>query len=94
MASGWVAASTAVLGNPSSFGAPVVTFGQRRTYRMIPTRANGQPALGMYTQDPHASLLHANGLMDLTLAGDKISAITSFDNSVLPRFGLPRTFPE
>ena len=31
--------------------------------------------------------------MVLTLAGDKISAITRFDNSVLPRFGLPRTFP-
>jgi RNA polymerase sigma-70 factor (ECF subfamily) len=48
----------------------------------------------MYIQDPHARVLHANGLMVLTLAGDKISAITRFDNSVLPRFGLPRTLPE
>jgi RNA polymerase sigma-70 factor (TIGR02960 family) len=72
----------------------MVTFRQRRTYRMIPTRANGQPAFGMYIQDPHARLLHANGLMVLTLAGNKISAITRFDNSVLARFGLPRTLPE
>jgi RNA polymerase sigma-70 factor (ECF subfamily) len=33
------------------------------------------------------------GLLVLTLAGDQISAITRFDNSVLPRFGLPRTLP-
>jgi RNA polymerase sigma-70 factor (TIGR02960 family) len=72
----------------------MVTFRQRGTYRMIPTRANGQPAFGMYIQDPHARVLHANGLMVLTLAGDKISAITRFDNSVLPNFGLPRTLPE
>jgi RNA polymerase sigma-70 factor (ECF subfamily) len=39
-------------------------------------------------------VLHANGLIVLTLAGDKISAITRFDNIVLPQFGLPRTLPE
>jgi len=32
--------------------------------------------------------------MVLTLAGDKICAITRFDNSVLPGFGLPRTLPD
>jgi RNA polymerase sigma-70 factor (ECF subfamily) len=71
-----------------------VTFRQGRTYRCIPTRANGQPAFGLYTEDPHARVLHANGLMVLTLAGDKIRNITRFDNSVLPRFGLPRTLPD
>jgi RNA polymerase sigma-70 factor (ECF subfamily) len=34
------------------------------------------------------------GLLVLTLRGNKISAITRFDNSVLPRFGLPRTLPD
>jgi RNA polymerase sigma-70 factor (ECF subfamily) len=71
-----------------------VTFRQGRTYRCIPTRANGQPAFGLYIQDPHAGVLHANGLMVLTLSGDKIRNITRFDNSVLPRFGLPRTLPD
>jgi len=71
-----------------------VTFRQGRTYRCIPTRANGQPAFGLYIEDPHARVLHANGLMVLTLAGDKICAITRFDNSVLPGFGLPRTLPD
>ena len=63
------------------------------TARLIPTRANGQPAFGVYVRDPHAPVLHANGLLVLTLAGDQISAITRFDTSVLPRFGLPRSLP-
>jgi RNA polymerase sigma-70 factor (ECF subfamily) len=70
-----------------------VTFREGRTYRLIPTRANGQPAFGLYTMNPHAGLLRANGLMVLTLAGEHISALTRFDNSVLPSFGLPRTLP-
>jgi RNA polymerase sigma-70 factor (ECF subfamily) len=70
-----------------------VTFREGRIYRLIPTRANGQPAFGLYTRDPHALVLHANGLIVLTLAGDHISALTRFDNSVLPTFGLPRTLP-
>ena len=70
-----------------------VTFRDGRTYRLIPTRANGQPAFGLYTEDPHARVLHANGLMVLTLAGEHISALTRFDNSVLPSFAFPRTLP-
>jgi len=72
----------------------VYRYGTRRS-RLIPTRANGQPAFGRYLRDPHAPVGHAHGLIVLTLAGDRISAITGFtDNSVLPRFGLPRTFPD
>ena len=71
----------------------MVTFREGRTYRLIPTRANGQPAFGVYTKDPHARVLHANGLMVLTITGDNISALTRFDNSVLPNFGLSRTLP-
>jgi hypothetical protein len=32
--------------------------------------------------------------MVLALAGEKVSALTWFDNSVLIRFGLPRTLHE
>jgi RNA polymerase sigma-70 factor (TIGR02960 family) len=70
-----------------------VTFRQGRTYRLVPTRANGQPTFALYTKDPHAQTLHANGLMVLTLAGEYISALTRFDNSVLPTFGLPSSLP-
>ena len=36
---------------------------------------------------------HGTGLFVLTLAGDRISAMTRFENSVLPWFGLPRSLP-
>jgi RNA polymerase sigma-70 factor (TIGR02960 family) len=71
-----------------------VTFGPGRTYRVVPTRANGQPALGVYLADPHASVYRAYCLLVITTTGDHISAITSFISNVMPSFGLPRTFPE
>ena len=62
--------------------------------RLIPTRANGQPAFGRYRADAHAPIFHANGLIVLTLAGDRISAITGFpDNGLVARFGLPGRVP-
>jgi RNA polymerase sigma-70 factor (TIGR02960 family) len=70
-----------------------LAFRPGRRYRLVATRANGQPAFGIYVRDPHAPVLHANGLLVLTLAGDRISMITRFDTSVLPRFGLPRLLP-
>ena len=70
-----------------------LAFRNRRRFRLVPTRANGQPAFGTYVYDRHAPVLHANGLIVLTLAGDQISTITRFDASVLPRFGLPRSLP-
>jgi len=68
-------------------------FAQDRSYRLIPTRANGQPASGVYVRDPATGVFHANGMLVLTLAGDRIRAITRFDNSVIARFGLPRRLP-
>ena len=62
--------------------------------RLVATRANGQPAFGIYVRDPRAPILHATGLLVLTLAGDRIRAMTRFDTSVLAYFGLPRTLPD
>jgi RNA polymerase sigma-70 factor (ECF subfamily) len=70
-----------------------VVFGKGRTYRLIGTRANGQPASGVYVRDPVTDVAHASGMLVLTLAGSRISAMTRFDNSVLPLFGLPPTLP-
>jgi len=61
--------------------------------QLVETRANGQPAFGLYLPDPHAPILHAVGLLVLTLAGDRISAITHFETSLLSPFGLPRILP-
>jgi len=65
-------------------------FAQDRSYRLIDTRANGQPAFGVYVRDPATGVFHANGMMVVTLAGDRIQAMTRFDNSVIAKFGLPR----
>jgi DNA-directed RNA polymerase specialized sigma24 family protein/ketosteroid isomerase-like protein len=63
-------------------------------YRLVATRANGQPAFGCYLRDPEDGRSHACGLVVLTIAGDRIAAIDRFvDNSLMPRFGLPRTLP-
>ena len=65
-----------------------------RRFRLVPTRANTQPAFGLYISDEHPAAAHAAGLIVLTLHGDRITAVTFFqDASVLPRFGLPRTLP-
>jgi len=71
-----------------------VTFRPGRTYRVVPTRANGQPAFGLYLADPHASVYRAYSLLVITTAGDHITAITGFNTNVMTRFGLPRTLPE
>jgi RNA polymerase sigma-70 factor, ECF subfamily len=63
-----------------------------RRYRLVPVRANGQPAFGCYLQEGPDAGFGAHGLIVLTLEGDRISALTRFtDNRNLGRFGLPPT---
>ncbi|HEU5025571.1 MAG TPA: sigma-70 family RNA polymerase sigma factor [Spirillospora sp.] len=71
-----------------------VSFRPGRTYRVVPTRANGQPAVGLYLADPHTGVHRAYVLLVISTAGDRITAITCFNTSVMTRFGLPRTLPE
>jgi RNA polymerase sigma-70 factor (ECF subfamily) len=66
---------------------------QGRIYDLVPTRANGQLAFGAYLRAPAGGIRHGTGLLVLTLTGGRICAITRFDNSVLPSFGLPRSLP-
>lgn len=63
-----------------------------RKFDLVPTRANGQPAFGAYLRTP-AGIRHGTGLYVITLAGDRICAMTRFENHVLPWFGLPRSLP-
>jgi hypothetical protein len=67
-------------------------FGAGRRFDLVPARANGQPAFGAY-QRAATGIRHGTGLYVLTLTGDRICAMTRFDNSVLPWFGLPRSLP-
>jgi RNA polymerase sigma-70 factor (TIGR02960 family) len=66
-------------------------FAPGNRFRVVPVRANGQPAFGMYLRSPASSASHANGVMVFTPAGSKVSALTRFDTSVLDLFGLPAT---
>ena len=70
-----------------------VGFRQGRRYDLVPTRANGQLAFGVYLRAPAGGIRHAIGLDVITLSGDRIRAITHFDASVLAAFGLPRSLP-
>jgi RNA polymerase sigma-70 factor (TIGR02960 family) len=63
-----------------------------RSYSLVPTRANGQPAFGAYVLGPDGTR-HATGLFAVTLAGDRISAMTRFEASEFAWFGLPLSLP-
>jgi RNA polymerase sigma-70 factor (TIGR02960 family) len=65
-------------------------FAAGRRFELIRTRANGQPAFGAYLRTPNG-VSHGVGFYVLTLRGDRISAMTRFENSVLPWFDLPRS---
>jgi RNA polymerase sigma-70 factor (TIGR02960 family) len=78
----------------AAFFRQQVRPGERRV-RLRPTRANGQPAFGYYLRDPGSPVARGHGLIVLTLAGDRIGAITRFGGSDLfPLFGLPLTLGE
>jgi RNA polymerase sigma-70 factor (ECF subfamily) len=61
-------------------------------HRLVPTRANAQPAFGCYRLDPDTGIAHPAGMIVLTLSGNAISAFTRFlDRSVMRRFDLPES---
>ncbi len=58
--------------------------------RLVPTRANGQPAFGQYALEPGADVALGTGVFVLTVEESGISAITRFGGAeLLERFGLP-----
>jgi RNA polymerase sigma-70 factor (ECF subfamily) len=62
--------------------------------KVIPTRANNQPALVYYLPDPLTPIWRAGSILVLGLQGGRVSAITRFGNrGLIARFGLPRTLP-
>jgi RNA polymerase sigma-70 factor (TIGR02960 family) len=66
-----------------------------RPLRLVPTRANGQPAFGCYLPSAQAAIARPYGLMVLTLDDERISAITWFgDSGVFPQFGFPRSLSQ
>jgi RNA polymerase sigma-70 factor (ECF subfamily) len=63
----------------------------RGALRLVPTRANGQPAFACYLPSAGPDIARPYALFVLTLEGSHISAITWFaDISTFPLFRLPR----
>ena len=61
-------------------------------WRMVPTGANGQPALVVYKRADEGRYV-AYGVQVLTLTGARIARITAFnDPGLVPTFGLTPTF--
>jgi len=72
----------------AAFFATVPAGGDLTAIRLIPTRANGQPAVAAYLRDGTAA--RAYGIMVLTVRTGLIGEITGFaDPSLFPLFGLP-----
>jgi len=63
-----------------------------RSFALVPTRANGQPAFGVYAQS--ADGLRGTGLLVLELARERITAMTRFEPEVFAEFGLPGTWTD
>ena len=79
---------------PAAIGAFLRGAEQRRgvPLRLVPTRANTQPAFGCYLPGAGSDAASAIAMFVLTLEDDQISAITWFAGSAaLERFGLPLT---
>ena len=57
----------------------------RRPLRLVPTRANGQPAFACHLGGPDEGSTHPAGVLVLTMTGDRISAITRFLDDVVHR---------
>ena len=68
-----------------------ITPHRRQIARMVPIRANGQPAWGEYLSDPLTGRLHQIGVLVIGVAADQIREITRFEASLGPHLGLPRT---
>jgi RNA polymerase sigma-70 factor (TIGR02960 family) len=76
----------------ASFLRTVHDWRQPRGLRLVATRANTQPAYGVYLANSQSSVSRFAGLLVLTVSNDRIAAITRFlDSNLAHRFGLPAT---
>ncbi|MDP4504205.1 sigma-70 family RNA polymerase sigma factor [Nonomuraea turcica] len=67
---------------------------RRGIARMVPVRANGQPAWGEYVRDPVTGALRVTGVLVAGFAGDRICELTHFETTIAAHLGLPRTLDQ
>jgi RNA polymerase sigma-70 factor (ECF subfamily) len=69
-------------------------FTPGRHWRLLPTRANGGPAFGLYRLEAGADVFLLFGLMVLGVEGEQIGSLVAFlELSSLSSFALPPTLP-
>jgi RNA polymerase sigma-70 factor (ECF subfamily) len=74
----------------AAFLATTPADGALDQFRLLPTRANRQPAVAVYRLDPDGRTYRACGIHVLSTDGDAIAEITSFvDPTLVPVFGFP-----
>jgi RNA polymerase sigma-70 factor (ECF subfamily) len=62
--------------------------------KVVPTRANHQPAIAYYVADPVVPIWRAGSIIVLSVRGNRVSALTRFGgHGLFSTFGLPRTLP-
>jgi RNA polymerase sigma-70 factor (ECF subfamily) len=72
------------------FFATVPALGRLERIRLVPTRANRQPAFAAYLRDDETGMHRGYGIMVLTLDGGVVAGIVGFGSPEhLPTFGLP-----
>jgi RNA polymerase sigma-70 factor (ECF subfamily) len=74
----------------AEFFATIPASGALDRFRLVPTRANRQPAMAVYRLDADTGASRAWGMLVLALDGEAIAEITAFvDPRLVPLFGLP-----
>lgn len=74
----------------ASFLRASTEWRERRRLRLVPTRANRQPAFGCYLSRPDEPTAYPTGILVLAVTRDRISTITRFlDPDLHRQFGLP-----
>jgi RNA polymerase sigma-70 factor (ECF subfamily) len=78
----------------ATFLSTVPDGGRLGNFRLVPVRANRQPALAIYHRagdGPH----RAYGVLVISIAGGAIASLTRFEGrDLITRFGLPATFEQ
>jgi RNA polymerase sigma-70 factor (ECF subfamily) len=89
----WFAGRDAVLATLTESWDPASPYYVGR-FRMVPTAANGMPAVGAYVRGPGEQDYKAFAIGVLRVEGGLIAELSAFhDPGLFPAFGLPMTFP-
>jgi RNA polymerase sigma-70 factor (ECF subfamily) len=92
MASWYRGADVVVFISDWAFSGRLYDMAGDRRVRVLPARANGQPAIGTYAWNEEAGRFLPTVLQVLTFDGARIADITGFvDPSAFARFGLPES---